>query len=149
MWQHILTSHWVPAAGRPSPLRVLIETCDPLAQISDFTAFREAGLEIAVCSGPAPHAGGCPLLRGERCGLADEADAVLVELDLYGDMARRVVDALVASHPRTPVVVAARADGPSLPAGAVRLAMPASVSGQVRVLRGAAVDGRRARIRPA
>lgn len=147
MWQHAVTHGWQSGTGGDSRLRVLIETDDPVAEISDFTAFREAGLEVALCSGPTVEPGECPLVRGEACPLVDEADAVLVELDVRGPRGRGVVQALVASHPRTPIVVACsreEGDDPVLPAGVVRLPMPASVSGQVRVVRGAAVDGRRA-----
>lgn len=147
MWQHVVTDGWDGAAGRASRFRVLIETGDPLAEISDFTAFREAGLEVALCSGPTHEPRECPLVRGDACSLVDAADAVFVLLDTHESRGRSVLQALVASHPQTPVVLAcsrAGNDTLDLPEGVVRLPMPASVGGQIRVLRAAAVDGRRA-----
>ena len=147
MWQHVVTGRWEHEDVRESPLRVLIETADPVAGISDFSAFREAGLEIALCSGPSIEPGECPLVRGGACGLVADADAVLVELDIRGAQGRAVLEALVSSHPNTPVVVACQRDAGEdlcLPDGVRRLPRPTSISGQIRVVRAAAVDGRRA-----
>lgn len=146
MWQHVVTDGWNGASGRASRFRVLIESSDPLAEISAFSAFREAGLEVALCSGPKAEPRECPLVRGDVCGLVDDADAVFVLLDTHVLWGQSVVQALVASHPQTPVVLAcsrAAEDDGELPPGVIRLPMPASVGGQVRVLRAAAVDGRR------
>jgi hypothetical protein len=124
----------VPPGDHGGALRVLVESDRPAAEISDYAEFRLAGLDVSVCSGPGDVAEDCPLVRGESCRFAERADAVLVELDLSQPAAQRVVDALAARHPGTPVVV---------------LPSSASVDEQIDVMRRAALEGRRARDRVA
>src|SRR5215471_8452460 len=66
-------------SGRHS--RLLIEDGHPALAISDFSLFRDAGFDVAFCSGPGDEPGACPLLRGQPCPLVAEADVVLHGLD--------------------------------------------------------------------
>ena len=122
-------------ATRP---RLLIESEDPVAAISDFTAFAEGGFEVAFCSGPDSDPAACPLVRGEECALVDGADVVMSCLD----PSCGVAESIVAHHPGLPVVVESRR-GPDgalapVPDGCIPLVFPSPVNGQVDALRRAA-----------
>lgn len=148
MWQRTLSHRWLDSSDEvASPLRVLIESNDGISQISDFSTFRMAGMDVAICSGPDAAGEECPLVRGEACRFADKADAVLVDLNLSRPEVRQVVAALVAHHPDTGIVVEVPRGGPddivALPDGTVALPSPASVSEQIRVLRRVALEARR------
>lgn len=148
MWQHALTSGWSSdEAGLGTRLRVLVESADPVAEISDFRSFRQAGIDVAVCSGPRAYADECPLVAGGCCEFAERADVVLVELPPSRRETKDVVDAMRAHHPGTPIVMQVPRQGAAVsacvPEGVIPLLMPASVDQQIRVVRRAAVDGRR------
>ncbi len=135
-----------PAAGRRLP-RLLIEDDDPVAAVSDFTVFRDAGFDVAFCSGPGADPKKCPLRRGEPCSLVAGSDVVLhvlpPTLGIAPEIRRR--------HPFIPVVTAApRGHGDSAGAtgglaggggaGDISLAgtdlpVSASLEAQVRALR--------------
>ncbi len=69
------TPSWPGAHRRP---RLLIES-----ERTRWTAeddMRDAGFDIAVCSGPCRWKHHCPVLDGERCPLIEGADAVVVDL---------------------------------------------------------------------
>ena len=114
--------------------RLLIEDSHPALAISDFSLFRDAGFDVAFCSGPGDEPGACPLLRGQRCPLVAEADVVLHGLD----PALGIAAAIRRQHPELPVVVEQRRPEPggasAVPAGCVPLGYPCSVSGQVDAL---------------
>ncbi len=79
MYQRI-PSTWT--AERHHCLRLLIEDPDPVLALSDFESYREAGIEVALCSGPdRGDAGGCPVVTGGRCPVLSRADVVLQHLD--------------------------------------------------------------------
>jgi len=141
MQQRVSRHNWKQAQRSVHP-RLLVESAEPVAAVSDFAAFTEAGFEVAVCSGPT-HADDCPLLRGEHCELVSEADVVLSCLDPAGGVA----DAIVAQRPDLPVIVesARRPDGTlePVPDGCVPLVFPSSVNGQVTTVRHAATAKRR------
>jgi hypothetical protein len=126
---------WHPRAHAKPWL--LIEEASPVAQVSDFSRFRQAGFEVALCSGP-DRSTGCPLVEGERCALADAADVVLFGLDLDDELGQRVLQAHLDHRPERPVVVELpRRRGAALPAGAAGctvLPVPASVEGQASAL---------------
>ena len=119
--------------GRP---RVLIEDSHPALEISDFTAFRDAGFDVAYCSGPAAGEaageaagpGSCPLLDGADCELLAGADVVLHGLDPVSGVAA----AIRWWHPELPAVV--KTDD-AAPAGCTRIPACCSVSGQVEAVR--------------
>jgi len=120
--------------------RLLIEDGHPALAISDFSLFRDAGFDVAFCSGPGDEPGACPLLRGQRCPLVAEADVVLHGLD----PALGIAAAIRRQHPELPVVVEQRRPEPggasAVPAGCVPLGYPCSVSGQVDALLRAVAD---------
>ena len=126
-----------PSGGHP---RLLIEDSHPALAISDFSLFRDAGFDVAFCSGPGDVPGACPLLRGQRCPLVAEADVVLHGLD----PALGIAAAIRRQHPELPVVVEQRRPEPggasAVPAGCVPLGYPCSVSGQVDALLRAVAD---------
>jgi hypothetical protein len=120
------------AGGRP---RVLIEDDHPAVAISDFAMFKDAGFDVAYCSGPDHVLGECPLLRGERCALLAGADAVLHRLDPRLGIA----PAIQEHQSHTAVVVEQPPDtgrGPHPPAaGYEPVVYGCSVKGQIRALR--------------
>jgi hypothetical protein len=80
--------------------RLLVESDDPVLAVSDFSMFAEAGFVVAHCAGPAGRPEDCPLLRGEDCGLVEDADVVLHRLE----PASGVLEAILERHPEVPVV---------------------------------------------
>jgi hypothetical protein len=132
MKQRVSRRTWYspPSTGRP---RVLIEDSHPALEISDFAAFRDAGFDVAYCSGPAaqaagPAPGSCPLLCGADCEILAAADVVLHGLDPASGVAADIR----WWHPELPVVV--KTDGP-VPAGCARVPACCSVKGQVEAVR--------------
>jgi hypothetical protein len=123
--------------------RLLIEDGHPALAISDFSLFRDAGFDVAFCSGPGDEPGACPLLRGQKCPLVAEADVVLHGLD----PALGIAAAIRRRHPQLPVVVEQRrqkaGSASAVPAGCVRLGYPCSVRGQVDALLRAVADASR------
>ena len=74
MEQRMTKRTWSPASLSGQRPRLLIEDDRPALAISDFSVFRDAGLDVAFCSGPGDDPGSCPLLRGQRCALVDRAE---------------------------------------------------------------------------
>ena len=118
------------AGRRP---RLLIEHDHPALMISDFSLFRNAGFDVALCSGPGDDATACPLLSGRQCAVLDGADVLLHGLDLRLGIAA----AIRRVRPRLPVVVEQRRRGPAadpVPAGCVPLDYASSARGQIDAL---------------
>ncbi len=140
MQQRVSRHSWQAPHRRNHP-RLLVESAEPVAAISDFSSFTDAGFEVAFCAGPTD-ADDCPLLRGEDCDLVSGADVVLSCLDPSGGVAA----AIVARRPDLPVVVESprRPDGTleSVPDGCVPLVFPSSVNGQITTVRHAATARR-------
>jgi hypothetical protein len=132
MKQRVSRRTWYspPSTGRRP--RVLIEDSHPALEISDFAAFRDAGFDVAYCSGPAAGEaagpGSCPLLGGADCDLLAGADVVLHGLD----PASGVAAGIRWWHPELPVVV--KTDD-AAPAGCTRIPACCSVRGQVEAVR--------------
>lgn len=80
--------------------RLLIEDDHPTLVVSDYSVFRRAGFEVALCSGPSVSSGECPLLRGETCCVLEGADAVLHALP----ESTGVADAIRNSRPELDMV---------------------------------------------
>jgi len=122
--------------------RLLVEDDRPALAISDFSLFRDAGLDVAFCSGPGDDPAACPLLSGQRCALVDRADVVLHGLS----PGLGIAAAIIRQRPELPVVVeqACGPDGPAepVPNGCLPLPYPCSVRGQADVLLRAAADAR-------
>ncbi len=79
-------STWDTGKAARRPLRLLIEDADPALAISDFGCYRDAGMDVALCSGPSgpggpgTEPGDCPILTGGPCRLLSSADVVLHHL---------------------------------------------------------------------
>lgn len=137
MRQRKTTPTWSSSASGPRPTRVLIESADPALAVSDFGAFAAAGMDVALCHGPEHTPAECPVVRGEPCQLAAEADVILFDLGPAGEP---VLEAGRRLYPGTPVVVrgglpGAAAEGCSL------LPANTSVGGQISAIRRAADQG--------
>lgn len=67
-----------PPAGRREPLRILIEHRSSVVLLDLREEFAEAGFEVTTCLGPgATTEGTCPLVVGEGCELAEQADVIV------------------------------------------------------------------------
>jgi len=123
--------------------RLLIEDGRSALAISDFSLFRNAGFDVAFCSGPGRDLADCPLVRGQRCPLVDGADVVLHGLDVGAGVAA----AIRRQRPELPVVIEHRrqqADAADpVPSGCVPLGYPCSVRGQIDALQRAEAAARR------
>jgi hypothetical protein len=116
--------------------RLLVEDDDPALAVSDFSLFRKAGFEVALCRGPGYTAEGCPLLHGEECHLLTSADVVLHGLDPHLGV-RAIIN---ETKPTLGVVTIARhSSGPPIghhrPPQRVSLRGSASVDSQIDALR--------------
>ena len=139
MKQRVSRRTWYSPSSTGRRPRVLIEDGHPALEISDFAAFRDAGFDVAYCSGPAGEAaaetaasgdapGSCALLCGADCEILAGADVVLHGLD----PASGVAAGIRWWHPELPVVV--KTDG-TAPAGCTRIPACCSVKGQVEAVR--------------
>jgi hypothetical protein len=124
MKQRVPGRAWYSAAERRRP-RLLIEDDHPALEISDFAAFRDAGFDVAFCSGPGGAPESCPLLGGADCDVLAGADVVLHGLE----------GGLVADirwwHPELPVIV----KGGTTAGGCSAVPACCSVKGQVDAVR--------------
>lgn len=136
---------WASAALAGRRPRLLIEDDHPALAVSDFSVFRDAGLDVAFCSGPGDDPGECPLLRGRRCALVDGADVVLHGLSPGTGIAA----AIRRERPDLPVLVQQprRPDGTAdpVPNGCLPLHYPCSVRGQADAVLRAEAAARRNR----
>jgi len=126
MKQRVPDRTWYSASERRRP-RLLIEDGHPALEISDFAAFRDAGFDVAFCSGPGLTPETCPLLGGADCEVLAGADVVLHGLGPESGVAAGIR----WWHPELPVIVKAGAAAggcASIPAGC-------SVRGQVDAVR--------------
>jgi hypothetical protein len=124
MKQRVPGRTWYSASERRRP-RLLIEDDHPALEISDFAAFRDAGFDVAFCSGPGVAPESCPLLGGANCDVLAGADVVLHGLE----------GGLVANirwwHPELPVI----AKGGTTAGGCSGVPACCSVKGQVDAVR--------------
>lgn len=122
---------WPQASpGRP---RLLIEDPDPALRIADFHRFTEAGLDVALCSGP-DHADRCQLVEHGECLLAAAADVIMMGPGI-GQSTEEIAAALHRHHPDVPVIVEVPRYGThDVPDGCVPLPTPISVDGQIRAI---------------
>jgi hypothetical protein len=145
MEQRMPRRTWLSAGMDGRRPRLLVEDDRPALAVSDFSLFREAGLDVAYCSGPGDDPGACPLLRGQRCALVDRADVVLHGLSPELGIAA----AIRRQRPELPVVVEQQRhqDGTTdpVPAGCLPLRYPCSVRGQADALLRAEAAARRNR----
>jgi DNA-binding NtrC family response regulator len=141
MKQRVPMRAWYSSGGSVHRPRVLVEDDDPALAISDFSLFRDAGFDVAVCCGPGHRPEACPLLRGQECDVLARADAVLHGLDPRLGVAA----AIRQRHPDIAVVAEQhrRVDGTleAVPDGCVALTYPCSVKGQLDAVRRALGEG--------
>jgi GNAT superfamily N-acetyltransferase len=98
------TPSWPGEHVRP---RILAEV--PGGRWRNETAARERGFDVVVCPGPGRgRAARCPLLEGERCPLADGADAVVFALRADDPRSAEVLAGMHRLHPDVPVCVQRR-----------------------------------------
>lgn len=119
--------------ARHSRPRLLIEDPDPALRVADFHRFTEAGLDVALCSGPDQDER-CRLVEHGECAMAAAADVILMGRDL-GERRAEIAAALHRYHPDLPVVAKVpRQDPDDAPDGCVPLPTPISVDGQIRAI---------------
>jgi hypothetical protein len=96
--------------------RVLVAA--PGGRWSDADAAEKAGCVTAVCSGPSRRQrGGCPVVEGGRCPLADNADAIVILLDPDDEQTQHLVALHRKNRPGVPIFVSRRlAESGKLPA---------------------------------
>ena len=83
--------------------RVLVEIAG--GRWSGERQANEAGLATAVCSGPTRLGRrGCPVLNGEHCPLADDADAIMVLLDPDDEQTALMIESHLRMSPGVPVL---------------------------------------------
>lgn len=112
-------------------VRVLVESANPALRVSEFRRYRDAGLDVTLCGGPVGDER-CPLVEGDGCPSAKDADVVLFGLDDRSG----ILAAHRARHPSVPVVVERRPDDDvtPVPDGCSVLPFPSSVEEQVALL---------------
>jgi hypothetical protein len=124
MKQRVPGRTWYSASGHRRP-RLLIEDDHPALEISDFAAFRDAGFDVAFCSGPGGAPASCPLLGGADCDVLAGADVVLHGLE--GGLAANIR----WWHPEVQVIV----KGGTTAGGCSAVPACCSVKGQVDAVR--------------
>jgi len=111
-WQR----HTAPDAGTTPPTRqprVLLEMPGTVLPAVVETALREQGYEVAVCGGPAAAPYGCPITRGLRCPIADQADVIVFDLGLTTADGRAVWEGHEETHAVTPRILVQGVGDPS------------------------------------
>lgn len=140
MQQRASRSEWSAPCRSGHRPRLLVEDDRPALAISDFSLFRDAGFDVAYCSGPGEDPGACPVLHGQACPLLSGADVVLHGLD----PALGIAAAIQRQYPRLAVVIEQRRDedgtAGEVPDGCVPLRYASSVSGQVAAVRQALAE---------
>ena len=131
MKQRVPRRTWYSSSGTQRRPRVLIEDGHPALEISDFAAFRDAGFDVAFCTGPGVTPGTCPLLCGADCEVLAGADVVLHGLAPEDGVAADIR----WWHPELPVVVKRQEGAAAAPAGCVPIPARCSVRGQVDAVR--------------
>ena len=110
---------WPPEHSRDAgsrPTRVLVEAADGRSPLLDVLT--ERGMHVVLCPGPAGRPKGCcPMLAGDRCPLAEGADAIVIE-GAWPEVAPLLAARHQQAHPETPVYLRQHPLGPLVPADA-------------------------------
>lgn len=87
--------------------RVLVVHHDIDMADQEVDSLRRRGYEVSQCAGPA--ATRCPVLAGDTCVLAEEADVLVYDAWATGEPegAQRLIEGLRELHPDIPVVLLA------------------------------------------
>lgn len=111
------TPSWPPRDARR---RILVEASNPRWRYG-ITSI-EPSVNVMVCPGPPKgYRTRCPVLSGDPCPLAAEADAIVVARSLDDELRGDLVDAHLRSNSHVPLLIEVLANAPvevSLPAGA-------------------------------
>jgi len=109
---------WPPCA---EGLKVLVAAAG--GRWSGEETAARAGCVTTVCPGPRRRQrGGCPVLEGRRCPLADHADAIVILLDPDDEQTQRLVALHREHRPGVPIFVTRRHnDAGSIPADCVEI----------------------------
>jgi hypothetical protein len=89
----------LPARSRARHVRrdhrvnVLVEQRDTAVRDVIERRLERAGYRVTTCGGPESQRDGCPLLRGRRCALLDDADVVVNSLHLGAGTHRAILAA--------------------------------------------------------
>jgi hypothetical protein len=116
------TAGYVPSwPAKATGHKVLVAA--PGGRWSGADAATRAGCVTAVCSGPNHRTrGGCPVLGGERCPLADNADAIVILLDPDDERTGQLVALHREHRPGVPIFVSRRlAESAELPDDCIEL----------------------------
>jgi DNA-binding NtrC family response regulator len=89
--------------------RVLVVHHDIDLADQEVDSLRRRGYEVTQCAGPIGAWAGCPVLAGQECTMADEADVLVYDAWATGepDGAQRLIEGLRDVHPDVPVVLVA------------------------------------------
>ena len=121
------TSSRVPSWPlRDGRRRVLVEAANPRWRFGLTSA--QPAVDVRVCPGPpARLRGRCPMLSGQPCPLASEADAIVVAGTLDDALARELIDAHVQTNPDVPLFIEG-CTAESAPASRELRSLPRSLS---------------------
>jgi len=91
-----------------------------------------AGLDVLICPGPTRSSGppSCPVLRGERCPLAADADVVVFALDPADELAAAILSAHLRDRPGCLAVDLRAQHPPEVPVPAGTVHFPAEMPGE-------------------
>jgi DNA-binding NtrC family response regulator len=70
----------------------------------EVDGLRRAGYEVRQCIGPVGEHS-CPVMHGERCWMADEADVLVYDAWASTDLGRQLVEDIRALYPDKPIVI--------------------------------------------
>lgn len=104
-WWHLHTAaglETTPPIRRP---RVLLEMPGIALPATVGKMLREQGYDVTTCAGPGGIPFGCPLTRGLRCPIADQADVIVHDLGLTTPEGRAVWKGHEATNANTPRVL--------------------------------------------
>jgi hypothetical protein len=95
------------SADEGTEMRVVVVHHDVDIADQEADSLRRAGFEVQQCSGPVSNR--CPVLRGERCALAEGADVLVYDVWATGetDGGRALVAGLRDMYPDVPIVLTA------------------------------------------
>lgn len=85
--------------------RVLVVHHDLDLAGQEVDSLRRLGYEVTECSGPTRNR--CPILAGQTCDLAEDADVLVYDVWASGDAdgSRTLIENIRRIHPDTPVVL--------------------------------------------
>ncbi len=95
-----------PVHDNGSSPRVLVEEDDPATRQAMVNTLRAAGFDTVGCGGPDDADGrSCPLVQGDGCPAAEDADVILFSFRLADQHNRMILKQIRRANPRTPIVV--------------------------------------------